>query len=121
MQVQPVVTAQPFAPGRQAEADSGQQAVALSLLLTQGSVEHLVQLVARLVEQQLRDQPDYMNTEQVAAYLGWSRRRIDNLCSQGRIPYYKDGGLRIFIRQEIDAWVRGLNGIRLRDALVLAA
>ena len=52
--------------------------------------------------------PGVRVTSEVAEHLGCSPRRIDNLCSQGRIPYYKDGGLRIFIRQEIDAWSRGL-------------
>jgi excisionase family DNA binding protein len=60
-----------------------------------------------------------MSTEEVAEYLHWPTSRIDNLCSQGRIPYYKDGGRRIFVRQEIDAWVRGLDRVTVQEAWAL--
>jgi excisionase family DNA binding protein len=80
----------------------------------------LVFRAAQLAAEFLGDRPDYMSTEGVAEYLHWPTSRIDNLCSQGRIPYYKDGGRRIFIRQEIDAWVKGLEGVTVQEAWALA-
>lgn len=59
-----------------------------------------------------------MDTDGVAAYLGYGRKRIDNLCGQHRIPFRKEGARRIFVKQEIDEWVLGLEGTRVGDALL---
>lgn len=79
----------------------------------------LVHRAAQQAAELLGDRPDYMTTDQVAEYLGWPVSRIDNLCSQRRIPYSKDGGRRIFVRQEIDAWVKGLEGVTVQEAWAL--
>ena len=80
----------------------------------------IAEQAARIALEQLRTMPDYMGTRDAASYLGWPMKRIDNLCAQNRIPFHKDGGRRIFIRQEIDEWVRELNGATLTQALSVA-
>ena len=94
---------------------------ALAIPLGQDLVRELVNQTACLVLQQLADHPEYLTTQGVADYLHWPKKRIDNLCSMGRIPHNKEGGRRIFIRQEIDRWVQRLDGPTVRDALALAS
>ena len=92
----------------------------LALPLPREWVHLLAEEVAQIIRKAQKDRPDYMTTEQVALYLRWSKKRIDNLCSQRRIPYRKDGNRRIFIRQEIDEWVLRLDGQTVQNALALA-
>jgi excisionase family DNA binding protein len=92
----------------------------LSFLLPPEVADVLAQQVADIVMARLDDRPEYMTTEEVAAYLGWPKKRIDNLCAQFRIPFHKDGGRRIFVRQEIDNWVLHLPGPSVRDTLLIA-
>lgn len=93
----------------------------LAIRLDAATVLSIARRAADIARSELEDRPDYMGTQDVAAYLRWTPKRIDNLCSQGRIPFRKDGGRRLFVRQEIDEWVRGLDGPTLQDALALAS
>lgn len=101
-------------------ADGIENPMPFSFSVAPEAFQTLVQEVAAIVFDRLGDRPEYMTTEQVASYLRWPPKRIDNLCAQGRIPYHKDLGRRIFVRQEIDEWVRRLEGPTVQDALALA-
>jgi excisionase family DNA binding protein len=87
------------------------------LLLPREVTEALTEHVANIVSARLNDRPEYMATDEVATYLRWPTKRIDNLCAKRRIPFHKEGGRRVFVRQEIDAWVRQLPGPCVHDAL----
>jgi excisionase family DNA binding protein len=78
----------------------------------------LASALVPLVTAHENTEPEYMTTNQVAEYLGWSKKRIDNLCAQRRIPFKKDGNRRIFIRQQIDEWVGQLDGPSVYEALL---
>jgi excisionase family DNA binding protein len=80
----------------------------------------LAESVAQLLADQQSQLPEYFTTGEVADYLGYPPKRIDNLCAMNRIPFRKDGGRRIFVRQEIDAWVHALQGPTVQDALAVA-
>lgn len=93
---------------------------ALAIPLGVDLVETLAQRAAQIVLAQMADRPEYMGTEEIAAYLGWPKKRIDNLSCERRIPFHKDGGRRLFIRQEIDEWATQLDGPRVTGALAMA-
>lgn len=69
-------------------------------------LERIAQKAAEIVLEHHEDMPDYLDTAATAQYLGWPKKRIDNLCSKRLIPFYKSEGRRIFVRQEIDCWVQ---------------
>jgi excisionase family DNA binding protein len=46
-----------------------------------------------------------MTVEEVAAYLGFSKKRIYNLSSRGTIPHRKQDGRLLFRRDELDRWL----------------
>jgi excisionase family DNA binding protein len=94
----------------------------LSVLLQGNQLHSLVEVVTRTVLERLGDRPEYMDTKEVAEYLGWPKKRIDTLCDQGRIPVhsYGQGCRRTFIRQEIDEWMRQLSGTTIKQALMAA-
>lgn len=110
------VDAQPTRP-RGASATDEAVAVAFSFEMSPEVVQAIADLTMSRVVAVMGDRPDYMSTGEVAAYLGWSKKRIDNLCGQVRIPFRKDGGRRIFVRQEIDEWVTQLDGTSVSAAL----
>lgn len=89
----------------------------LALAVPPAFIETLVETVAAVVLARIEDRPRYMDTGQVADYLAVPKKRVDNLCSQSRIPFRKDGGRRIFIKREIDEWVRQLDGPTVSTAL----
>lgn len=93
---------------------------ALALALAPELTDALAEHVANIVLARLGDRPEYMSTEDVARYLHWPIKRIDNLCAQRRIPFHKDGGRRVFVRHEIDDWVRQLPGPTTHEALLMA-
>jgi excisionase family DNA binding protein len=93
----------------------------LALLVPPQVADALAQQVADIVIARLGDRPEYLSTEEVAAYLGWPKKRIDNLCAQSRIPFHKDGGRRVFVRQEINGWINDLPGTTVRDALLMSS
>lgn len=97
---------------------AGQDRVGLSIDLPEYVFETLVDQAAAKAAARLEPQRAYMTTEEVADYLHWPKKRIDNLCSAGTIPYRKVGGRRAFIRHEIDAWVDAQPGITVSGALM---
>jgi excisionase family DNA binding protein len=99
-------------------AGAGQERAALTIDLPEYVFETLVDQAAERAAARLEPQRDYMTTDEVADYLHWPKKRIDNLCSAGTIPYRKIGGRRAFIRHEIDAWVDAQPGITVTGALM---
>ena len=90
------------------------------LSLSSDGLDALATEVAAILAEREPQRPEYLTTAGAASYLGWAKKRIDNLCLQGRIPFHKEGGRRIFIRQEIDAWVAQLDGTSVERALDVA-
>jgi excisionase family DNA binding protein len=91
---------------------------ALTLALPEHVFDVLVERAASLAVERLDQPREYMTSDEVAAYLHWSKKRIDHLCSAGTIPFRKIGGRRAFIRQEIDDWVDAQPGITTPAALL---
>ena len=51
----------------------------------------------------------YLTIEQAAEYLGYSVNGIRYLVKVKKIPFNKPNGKIIFIREELDNWVKGNN------------
>jgi excisionase family DNA binding protein len=99
------------------DADLSVDPLVITLSLAPDVVQRIAEVAAQLVFDRIGDRPEYMTTMQVADYLGCPKKRIDNLCSQRRVPHHKDGGLRVFVRQEIDEWMRQVDGPTVQSAL----
>jgi excisionase family DNA binding protein len=53
----------------------------------------------------------------VAYYCSLRERTILKLVAQGRIPYRKLGRTLLFLRAEVEAWLRMLSGVSLEAAV----
>jgi excisionase family DNA binding protein len=50
----------------------------------------------------------FISLREACAYLGFSKSAMYKLTSAGMIPYYKPTGKKLlFVRSELEAWVRG--------------
>lgn len=50
----------------------------------------------------------YMTADEAMVYLRrGSRRALERLIAEHRLPYCRSGGKLLFDRREIDAWLRG--------------
>jgi excisionase family DNA binding protein len=107
-----------MAPASEGETRSEPGQEGMRLELPAQVFDVLVDRAASLAAARLSPERDYLTTAEVASYLSWPRKRIDNLCSAGAIPYRKVGGRRAFIRQEIDAWIDAQPGITVGGALL---
>lgn len=47
-----------------------------------------------------------MSTEQAAEYLGTTKRHVDRLAQEHRVPYLKLGGKRRFLAEDLAAFLR---------------
>jgi len=47
----------------------------------------------------------WMNVDQAADYLAWSKKRLYNLVSKAEIPHRKQGNRLLFNRSELDRWL----------------
>lgn len=54
----------------------------------------------------------WLNTRELSAYLGYSKESIDKKVLNGEfildIHYYKTSAKRLFDKEEIDNWIRGI-------------
>jgi hypothetical protein len=71
-------------------------------------LERLAELLAQQLEGQARR--EYLDSTAAAEYLAMPRGRLDKLCSGAirtvePIPVHREGSRRLFIRQELDAWI----------------
>ena len=61
------------------------------------------------------DTREIMDTKQVGKYIRRSVGAVRNLCMRRQIPYRKVAGRLVFLRSEIDTWVKNAPGVRLED------
>ena len=47
----------------------------------------------------------WMRSAEVAQYLGWSRKSVYRRVARMEMPHYKVGGILLFRRDELDAWL----------------
>lgn len=57
----------------------------------------------------------YLDTSELAAYLGRTPQAIRDMVCRHKIPFRKPGGRLLFIKSEIDTWVQGSKGITLNE------
>lgn len=50
---------------------------------------------------------EIMDLKEVAQYLSFSQKKLYNLVKEGMIPYARIGGQYRFVKEEIDAWLKG--------------
>jgi excisionase family DNA binding protein len=78
--------------------------VNLELTIPPELVEEIAEKAAELVTAASAPSP-YLNVDQAAEYLACKPKRIYNLCSQGRIPFRKDGSRTLLRREDLDAYL----------------
>lgn len=64
-------------------------------------IERLALKVAELVESRHERSP-LLDVDEAAAYLRCNRKRIYDLCSQGRLAHEKDGSRTLIRREQLD-------------------
>jgi hypothetical protein len=52
-----------------------------------------------------------------AQFAGWTENAMRARVERGRVPYRRDGGRIIFIRDEIEDFLRKLPGVNVKEAL----
>jgi hypothetical protein len=57
----------------------------------------------------------YFDTKDAGVYLGRSDGAIRNLVLRRAIPFRKPGGRLVFIKSELDSWIRSAPGVRLEE------
>jgi excisionase family DNA binding protein len=62
--------------------------------------------VAELVEPRSSEPEPWIGVEEAAEHLACKKSRVYALTSAGRIPFHKDGSRLLFLRSELDEWVR---------------
>ena len=58
---------------------------------------------------------DYLTVKDLSEYLQRSPGALRNLVLRRKIPFRKAGGRLIFLKSEIDLWVKSSPGISLED------
>jgi excisionase family DNA binding protein len=98
----------------------GNGAVDLTLTLDDEFVEALVERVATVVVARLaadKAAPAYFGVRELASYLCCSPRAVYRLVHRGLPHRRPNGGRRLmFVRAEVDAWVRAQEGVILPTA-----
>ena len=52
-----------------------------------------------------------------AQFAGWSKKAMQARVERGRVPFRKDGGRIIFLRDELEDFLRALPGVSVDEAL----
>lgn len=52
-----------------------------------------------------------------AQFMGWPEKALRARVERGRVPYRRDGGRIVFIRDELETFLRRLPGVGLDEAL----
>ena len=52
-----------------------------------------------------------------AQFAGWTENAMRARVERGRVPYRRDGGRIIFLRDELEDFLRGLEGVDVKEAL----
>jgi excisionase family DNA binding protein len=88
---------------------------ALTITLPPELVEAIAQHAAKLVLEQLLEEPGispYLTIAEAAGYLRCKRQRIDDLLSARRLTRHKDGRRTLILRAELDAHIAVSGGPR---------
>ena len=56
-----------------------------------------------------------LNTTEAATFLRRSPAAVRNLVLRRMIPFRKCGGRLVFIREELERWIRESPGVRIED------
>ena len=57
---------------------------------------------------------EFLVTRQLCEYCPWlTPAAVRNLVARRKIPFRKPGGRLIFIKSEIDGWIRDSSGVKL--------
>ncbi len=52
-----------------------------------------------------------------AQFAGWTEKAMRARVGRGRVPYRRDGGRIIFLRDELETFLRKLPGVTVEEAL----
>ncbi len=52
-----------------------------------------------------------------AQFTGWTEKTMRARVGRGRVPYRRDGGRIIFLRDELETFLRKLPGVTVEEAL----
>jgi len=56
-----------------------------------------------------------LNTTEAADFLRKSPAAVRNLVMRKMIPFRKVGGRLLFIKEELEQWIKGCPGVRIED------
>jgi len=80
----------------------------MRLALEQSDIEAIAARVAALLSSDAA--PPWLNTEGAAAYMACPVSRIRKLTMTGDLPSYKEGGRRLYRRDELDRFIASGGG-----------
>jgi excisionase family DNA binding protein len=78
----------------------------ITLELPETLIEQVALRAVELIREQAPDSEEWMTSDETADYLKCGRGRIHNLVSEGRIPVHREGGRLLFLKSELDAWIK---------------
>ena len=52
-----------------------------------------------------------------AQFAGWIEKAMRARVERGRVPFKRDGGRIVFLQDELEAFLRGLPGVSVKEAL----
>jgi len=58
-----------------------------------------------------------LDVRQVAAFLGWSEKRVRGHIARQTLPYRKQGGRILFLRSELERFIDNLPGTTVEAAM----
>ena len=70
--------------------------------------------IGRALERPVGDQPEVMNAEGAAAFLGVDRKTIYDYANRGEIPHQRLGKRLLFSRDALRQWLGGLPDVHGR-------
>jgi excisionase family DNA binding protein len=81
--------------------------VAVTVTIADTEMDALENRIAERILERLQEavSSSWINIDQAADYLAWTKKRLYNLVSQGEIPHRKQGGRLLFNRAELDRWL----------------
>lgn len=57
----------------------------------------------------------FLTTQEVAEFIGRTAPAIRNLVMRRKIPFRKTSGRLLFLRSEVEQWIKGSPGVSLDD------
>ena len=78
-----------------------------TVAIPDGLLDELVESIVQRLDPPKTELDGYLGVEGAAAYLACERQRIYDLHSAGQIKGYKDGRRVLFLREDLDSYVKG--------------